>query len=282
MSGRPKICVFCGATPLSKEHIWSEWTYEILPKVKGSHVRGVSQSAKGNPKIKGLRYIKNYQGEVNTIQVRAVCRSKSKKGGTNSLGKTGCNNGWMNHQEEAVKPIASPLILGKSFTLGQKEQRILSSWLATKLMVAEQNDPESAVSTQDERTSVMQTLTAPARWSIWIARQTARGWRTGYELFSATLGPLDSGGTPIPPDGSLAKNTQLVSLGIGFLFVHVFSTRVPEAQIGYPDGVLRRIHPFSGAAISWPPTETITDPGIEFLMRRYDEHLGRIPWTSSD
>src|SRR4249919_1207427 len=108
---KPKVCVFCGATPLSKEHVWSEWTYKTLPKRQGgSHVRGVIQTTKGSPRIRGLRSIKKHQGDVSAIRIRAVCRSKTR--GTNSLGKTGCNDGWMNHQEDAVKQILTPLILG--------------------------------------------------------------------------------------------------------------------------------------------------------------------------
>lgn len=26
-----KRCIFCGGTPLSKEHIWSEWLHDYLP-----------------------------------------------------------------------------------------------------------------------------------------------------------------------------------------------------------------------------------------------------------
>src|SRR5262245_43404006 len=114
--GRAQVCVFCGAKPLSKEHIWSEWTYRILPKRKGgSHVRGVIQTSKATPKIKGLKKSKAYQGDISGIRIRAVCRSRT--GGTNSLGKTGCNNGWMNHQETAVRPILTPLILDQPAVL---------------------------------------------------------------------------------------------------------------------------------------------------------------------
>jgi len=238
---KTKVCVFCGATPLSKEHIYSDWTYQILPKTKGAaHVRGAAQTAKGNPRIKGLRYSKSNQGEVNTIKVRAVCRSR--KSGTNSLGKTGCNNGWMNHQEEAVKSIISPLILGERCVLSREDQLTLASWAATKFMVAEQDDPECVVSIQEERTFVMEHRRPPTNWRIWVAHQTGREWRTGYAAHSATLGPLDRNGIPVPPDGSLRKNTQLATLGLGFLVLHAFITRVPEAQIDYPSSEVSFSH----------------------------------------
>jgi hypothetical protein len=277
MGKKPKVCIFCGATPLSKEHVWSEWTYQILPKVKGgTHVRGVIQTGKASPKIKGIRTLKTYQGQVNVIQIRAVCRSKTK--GTNSLGKTGCNNGWMNHQDDGIKPILTPLILGQPAVLGPEQQRALASWIAMKVMVTEYSEPEDVVSTQEERSAMFNQRTVPAHWKIWIARQTGQLWRTGYLRQSATLGTPDETGTPIPPGGSRAKNTQLISIGFGYLVVHVFSTRVPEMRWDYPQGTLFRIHPFRDTLV-WPPRNVMNGAQIDFLGRQYDRFLEGLHWV---
>jgi hypothetical protein len=272
---KTKVCIFCGATPLSKEHLWSEWTYRILPKIKGgSHARGVIQTANSSPKIKGIRQIKTYQGQVNTIQVRAVCASK--KGSTNSLGKVGCNNGWMNEQEQAVKPILSPLILDQSIIMDQHKQAILANWVATKLMVAEFENSADLVSTQEERDIVFKNRCPPPGWKIWIGCQTGKQWRTGYGRHASTVDLLEDG-VPPPP----IKNTQLVTMGIGHLLIHAFYNRPDLLKIDYPNKVaLFRIHPFD-SGFSWPPLTIIQDVDIDRLHLQFEQHLSGFTWRRS-
>jgi hypothetical protein len=279
MNSKPKVCIFCGATPLSKEHIWSEWTYRILPKVKGGlHIRGVVQTSSGSPKIKGIRKIKRYQGQVNTIQVKAVCASK--KSGTNNLGKVGCNNGWMNAQEEAVKPILTPLILEQSILMDQSKQAILASWFVTKIMVAEFENPEDLVSTQEERDFVFKNRCPPPDWKVWIGCQTGNKWRTGYGRHTSTLELLENG-RPVFPNIPPIKNTQLVTMGIGRVFIHAFYSRSSALKIDYPNKVaLFRIYPFDSDFV-WPPLTIVRDADIDFLHAAFDRHLSGLRWRRS-
>jgi hypothetical protein len=111
----PGRCIFCGAGGLSKEHIWSEWTYELVPPIPGGeHVKTVYQSAKHNPKITGVESSKQRQGSTNTIKLYAVC-------------KTECNNGWMSRLDEAAKPLLTPLILGQPAVLSEKSLRTVAA-----------------------------------------------------------------------------------------------------------------------------------------------------------
>jgi hypothetical protein len=249
MVDKPKACIFCGATPLSKEHIWSEWTYKILPRIKGaSHTRGVIDTSRITTKEHRIVSQKTYQGSVNSIKLRAVCTSKPRS--VNSLGNVGCNNGWMSDLETAVKPIVTPLILDQQTILGKERLQTLASWIATKVMVAEYSDPPRVVSTAEDRKFLMETGEPPATWKIWIGRQDGRSWYMKYRRHSATLvSSADDGSPVIPLTGTFAKNTQLATFGMGYLIIHVLSSSNPDvlAKIDYPSNVaLFRIHP-SGA-----------------------------------
>lgn len=275
----PKNCIFCGAKPLSEEHIWSKWTYDLLPKRKGTtHERGIILTSRGSPKIRGIKTLKKYQGDVSGIKVKAVCRSKDR--GTNSKGEVGCNNGWMSDQEERVKPILSPLIVDQPIVMGEDQQRILSAWIATKVMVAEFSNPDDVVSTDRERQYLKDHWRPPDTWKIWIARQTGRAWRSGYNRHALTLGALNETGTPVPHDGTFRKNTQLVTIGIGNVLFHVFSSREPAiSDRGYKNQVaLFRIHPFGGNFL-WPPSSTVSDANIQYLVTQFDRWLSTLNWT---
>src|SRR5215470_8426916 len=143
MSKNRKRCIFCGGFRLSKEHLFSKWTYALVPNSPtDTHVRGHFTSSRGNPSVIEEREVKSYQGNVNTIRLRVVCKT--------------CNNGWMSREDKEIKPILSALILCQPISLDEAAQLKLATWIAMKAMVAEQSRPDDAACIQDERTSLGQ------------------------------------------------------------------------------------------------------------------------------
>lgn len=227
-------------------------------------------SSRRSPRISGIKEIKNYQGNVNTIKIRAVCRS--------------CNHGWMGDKEQAAKPILSRLLMGEAADLGTPEQRVIATWLAMKFMVCEFGNPDAVSIPYSEREYLRLRLEPPPNWRVWIAPYQGQNWRTGYNRFSATLGTLDETGTPIPPNRSLAKNTQFSSLGIGRLFAAAFSSTVPGLTFQMPPKAaffLRCIWP-TGGTIPWLPALAIDDAGAEHIANTVMRASSRLRWASSD
>jgi hypothetical protein len=270
MSKNRKRCIFCTGFGLSKEHIWSRWTYALVPnKPSDTHARGHFVSSPGDPRSYEKRDIKNYQGNVNTIRLRVVCKT--------------CNNGWMSRLDKAVKPILSPLILCDPVTLDERSQTLLSTWIAMKGMVAEQSRPEDAASVQDERALLMAEQRPPRNWQIWIARQTGRLWRVGYQRRASTLGYLDGEGIAQSPDGSLAKNTYSMTLGIGQLLINVVSTRVPELKFSFQDTTvgraMHRIQPYE-RDIEWPPAQLLNGAQADQVAGAFDRYTNTLKWRA--
>ena len=133
---------FCSGFGLSKEHIFSRWTYALVPAAPNStHSRGRAVSSRTNRHLFDKVDVEDYQGNLNTIRFRVVCKT--------------CNNGWMSRLDNAVKPILTPLILCGPALLDTRAQHLISTWASMKVMVAEHSRPEDVASNREERSGLM-------------------------------------------------------------------------------------------------------------------------------
>lgn len=95
------------------------------------------------------------RGCLSQRKVRKVC-------------ETHCNNGWMPRAVDAAKPTAYKLILGRSCSCDEAEQRKLTTWLAIATIMQEYIAPDSVFIPAEDRTTLMNTGIPPADWTIWI------------------------------------------------------------------------------------------------------------------
>lgn len=270
MSKSPRTCVFCGRTGLSKEHIWSRWTHQLVPATKsGTHERGLATGIPGRTSHT-LERLKPYQGSVNTISFRVVCERH-------------CNNGWMSSLELLAKPILTPLICGESCSLTVAQQKTIARWVATKVIVAEHAQRELAATSAQQRREVMDDMVAPSTWQIWLAKHNSLQWRAGgYHRQAVTLGTVDpETGRPTPPNGSLAKNTQVVTFGLGELLIYVVQTSVPDLgrfqMTGQLYEALRQVSP-STDTIEWPGGVVLSDLHINHVTTAFDRYASQLTW----
>jgi hypothetical protein len=160
-----RACIFCGGKPLTKEHIWSEWTYRYVPRDPSAHHR--RSVFRGVAGIRGLDNSKRHQGLTNALKVKAVCRS--------------CNSGWMSGLDNRVQPVLAPFMLDNPSVLTVEKQHILSAWLTMKCMVYEMSigNQDDVVASPSERQFMMDRLAPPDTWRVWVGRQTGRRFRAG-------------------------------------------------------------------------------------------------------
>jgi hypothetical protein len=271
MAKAQRFCIFCGGPGLSREHVWSEWTYQFVPKLpNGTHVKFTADSVPHNPRIVESYRSKSYQGDVNTIKLNVVC-------------KTRCNNGWMSKLDERVKPTLIPLLRAEPTVLTRDRQTVLAAWMAMKAMVCEHYEQVYVTSTQEHRNHVMENQRAPDFWSIWIGHQRGNAWRTAFSRRTAALGPIIDG-KPTPPNGSYAKNTQSTTMGIGNLLIHLIACSIPNFRFEMPNDTgryLRRIWPIQGDLL-WPPGSILSDGDCERIEHSMARYLESIPWASSN
>jgi hypothetical protein len=112
----PRVCVFCGRSPTTKEHVWPDWSSPFLAaegplphfqQVVQEHRPGIDRS------WRQLAY---------SMTTRAVC--------------AGCNNGWMARLEERAKPLLEPMLRGFGKVLHREGQRTLATWALKTSMIS--------------------------------------------------------------------------------------------------------------------------------------------------
>ena len=115
MARRSK-CIFCGTEGvLTKEHIWSDWLKNYIPKDLLNYKAGdIILGRDGKPISEKRRIV---GGDPKSRRVRCVCGSATY---LPKIRRKGCNDGWMKDLQDLVKPIVLPLIRGESCEIRSK------------------------------------------------------------------------------------------------------------------------------------------------------------------
>jgi hypothetical protein len=135
-------CVFCGASELTKEHVFPRW----LTKVLGTDVVGPAvTSERTQHSQQGKRRQEWAAADVASFADRVVCGP--------------CNNGWMSALESRAQPSLIPMITGNTTTLTPAAQMDLAAWVAMKAFVVEYalNAENEIVATPHDRRGLMDT-----------------------------------------------------------------------------------------------------------------------------
>jgi hypothetical protein len=258
------LCVFCGRPGLSKEHVWPQWTHEFVPReTAGRNVRAAGKVSMENPKLVVTEMKRERQGSVNTLQVRVVCKQH-------------CNNGWMSILEERVKPILTPLMLGQSVELGQREETILATWITKTVMMFEFAYPKNVSSSTEQRRHVMNNQEPPPGWHIWIAHYHGEQWKTAAVRKSAALGVVRGHLAVVDLNGSNAKNTQSVVFGIGELLVVALATSIPLMTFEIPpnfEPFTPQLWPLKQQPLCWSTGKILNDADATILTNGFSRML---------
>jgi hypothetical protein len=247
MSKRPqkprKKCIFCGGNVNSKEHIYSKWTHDLLPRVEDTSYNEDFHTFK-NPKSFGTVEVKTRPGDITTKKVRAVC--------------TSCNNGWMNRVEGLAKPILTPLIKGENIALNPESQAIVARWITMKIIVCEYTKNDQALTPLADRQALMNDGKIPSYYRIYACRQHSE-WSTAFNRHS-TIASKDISG-PRPPLDGLARNIEQVTLVLGRMVFHVNAVHVDDLVVedflnpALHNGI--RIWPIEREHFEWTSTRSL-------------------------
>ena len=148
----PGTCLFCKRSPpdikMSKEHIWSDWLDEIIPK-QSTRTEGFTPNIETNPH----NWV-SYQGDVGTKKVRIVC--------------TDCNNGWMSQIVENAKPYARQLVNGERISLDEVGQVAMADWIALSALMADRITKSAHKLPESDIAAFYDHRGAPANWFVGI------------------------------------------------------------------------------------------------------------------
>lgn len=233
----PKKCIFCGGTPLTGEHIWSDWLKKYLPRdmrvysMLRAEVRDIA--AKGRTSTRG--------GDVHHRKVKCVCERN-------------CNNGWMRELENRVEPIVAQLLGGGEIRLTEEMQRTLAGWVALKAIVAEYDVGSPRISRHAERQTLRNKQTPPVD-----------GWRILMGYYPRAKWPGRWVNTPLSivekidfkNERAVRKNSQSLTFIVGDIYFILLRSPMPglvqALKLGPAHHKLRQIWPLSGVSFRWRP-----------------------------
>lgn len=236
-------CIFCGGTPLTREHFWPNWLRRELDISQAIPFR-IEQEYLG-VETRDVRF----QAPPFDQQVRAVCAV--------------CNNGWMAAIEEAAKPILLPLVQAEGRRLHRAQQRALATWVVLKACVFDEVHPlERAVPTA-HRQYLFAHRVPPAE-GVWVRLATYEARDLAHYAYQGIrLGR--QAGEPPPSEPTV----YFVTLTVGALVTQLSGSLVPEwsfADVPYPAEF--------GLAAIWP-----TSASVEFAQRNVMTHETLLSFT---
>lgn len=142
-------CIFCGGTPVTREHLWPDWLRREAA-ITDSFDHRIEQESDG-VETRDVEFSKPPFNQV----VKAVCGP--------------CNNGWMSTIEANTKPIVQDLIYARGRTLDREEQRKLATWAFLKACLFDELHRQERVVPAEHRQRLVTYKQPPATGvAIWL------------------------------------------------------------------------------------------------------------------
>jgi hypothetical protein len=227
-------CIFCGGTPVSREHLWPDWLrkeaairepfeFRIEQEADGAETRDVTFST--------LPF---------TQTVRAVCAR--------------CNGGWMSTVEANARPILSDLIYGRGRTLDRAERRKLATWAFLKACVFDETHPRERVVPAVHRERLFLYKQVPATGvAMWLGTYEAK--EVGHYAYQGLRVGVPEGPAPEGP------TIYIVTITVGMLIV-----QVAGSLLGYPNFGDLPLPAELHVAKIWPTSDDIVVFEQDYVM----------------
>lgn len=224
-------CIFCGSSPVTKEHLYSSWILRLLDREFDT-----TESRRG---IGGVRELWTANHPFQAV-VRCVCKK--------------CNNGWMEQIESAAVPTLTRMIRGEEgIELDTATQEAIGTWACLKAMVMVYVKRKHPMP-QDWLKYLYHEHRPPDGWHVF----TTRYFGTLLQIAESnrfSLAPIDSDPTTSP---AIAEDYGvLASFLIGHVAIHARGMRnMPGLRV---ESSLLKLWPPSPLTLIWPPPVQLRD-----------------------
>ena len=210
-------CFFCGPTdsPLTKEHVWPRWVSRLLRgRYNSDHfrqLRAVGDNTTAN---------RSSPQDLN-VTTETVC--------------SGCNNEWLSiFENDQIKPLASPLIIGRdAAALTPESQSLLAAWAYKMAMLMDIAHPDKTGEffTPAERLLFRQTTSAHPLLRVFLGRYNF-GWRPAHAHTPRPHGyRRNRRSANVPPQALYDNGWAPCNAGRGRSFRRIERARASERDI---------------------------------------------------
>lgn len=250
--------MFCGGTPLSREHVYPQWLSNVLPEQLS--YRGQSTEV--------VHFVDNEDGEqpLSTREVHqrftdAVVKRACKT----------CNSGWMNDLETGSRRVLTKMMRGERCEIDFEDAKRLAAWTAKTCLMAQYTHPESVATPASYYEWLFLTKEPPPNMQIWAFPSAAQDWGVQMEHRGLLFKTSDRTQLSDP------CNTHSTTIGLGQvvmfilgttisnLFSEAFTTMLPDNGI--------QLWPQPSRFI-WDPKEFLGDEDVWLLADLLPLHSG--------
>ena len=253
-----KKCIFCAGSNLSKEHFWPNWMGSFFERTDhDKNVREVYESKEKQPHLPKKKI--NRPGRIISKKLRVVCAS--------------CNNGWMSNLEEKVKPTLLSILEKKALLLDRESMSNLSKWITMKVFIAEQSEPETQLTSEEELYLFKKNLEIPNYLRIYIGRHNII-CNSAYYRQSCTLGKSKEDFDHCLATGT-HRNTHAIVFLVGQLLVYVFGSRSINFGVvkTFSFSSLYPIFPSAPFEIQWNQLKPLNQNEISKITYALDDFI---------
>lgn len=245
-------CIFCGGSPLTKEHIIPEWLSRlVIPPVGPVYI---SES-------------RRVRDQYETTPPRSRARSRI----LDVIGKqvcSACNTGWMSDLEAATQTILTPVARGVPagirIPIQAHAQRTIARWAVKTAVLLQyrQSPPERADPQLLQR--IQAKPTPPPNAAVWIGE---------YAGSSMGRGSLRTVFLRQPNSASNYAEVKVFTLGVGHLALQAAIANAPGSITIQAREELQSyftaIFPGNGQVIYWPPLLPLDDATFSGWENRF-------------
>ena len=237
-------CVFCGAVPVTREHVFADWMGPAFKGVIGDQGTIEIRSDDGT--------VKSFPSVPFTHTIRRFCED--------------CNGAWMGQKETLVKPFLTPMMTGGfPNSLTPSMQLDLADWAVKTALVLNYLRPYRRPIPNSEYPAFRALSTPLPRQLVWIGHRDPRRDNLVVKSYF--------GKTPDPRDDESNEGwPYLCTFSIGFVVLQVFGHTMPltlNIELGddHPR-VMKMIYPVQ-RRVEWPPSSIDTIGNLELLHQLF-------------
>lgn len=229
---KTRKCIFCGTTPLTREHIIPLWIARLLVESPRGFPTGPQ------PHVRKARGPEEHRWNTDKpldFVVNSVCER--------------CNGHWMSTFETDAMPYLKPMIAGDKVRLNRTGQIAIAKWAILRAIITESDfTPSLPPMLRQWADSLYKEHRIPSGCLVWLAVYNGR-FPVYFESSTITHGTTKDAGLRF-------------SAIIGYLAVKVVG--ISWAQVSDSRGsAMIQISPYKSSQVEWPPPAAVTDSSFD-------------------
>lgn len=238
-----RVCVFCGGSPLTREHVFPQWTRSLPVPADLLKLQLVPEP------VRRVKTVLDEDGRYETVTEVLGGRKPLPTDVTVKVVCARCNNGWMSSLESDVRPVLTKMTTKRAMNLSLADQELLARWVFKTALMYAFWDPDASPFLPTTYRRFYRTRTMPPSAWAWVTRSESQWADMAMSMRNMRAD------VRLEPDQDERNNSTAMYLAVnGVAFLLHFSRSLAESYLALPDPWDRgwvRLHPHAERT-QWP------------------------------